>query len=885
MDIIIDLRNTVYFVLESAKWDCTTSDESGVSDMFTILTLALQNHKLRERVLRYKTAEGLNGYNSNEEFDTSSTEMYSEEEIDINGNIIETQVDNCQKCETIDRNGRRIVNRVYHVSIWYLQHIQNRSIQRSASLMLLELLSPNCKTEIAPDLKDMMLRNINVALGSMVALAYQEYETEEEINLKRNRGSYCSIRTLAEKTRQQEIFTERHVKISDVVTQIVKACVDVNEFQVSQYEICKAVDATILPYIAFILSQRTLTGSPTIDRWCYRKAVTAMCWLSLSTPWVNCIVKRHFGIIIKTLNKSFDIKNEIGDLGRECQIQGLRINAGDESVLADACSLLHLNIRFLSSIVMYSTALSVIIDRNSNVINQLLLLFSSTCSDNNIDVIVSDDEYTDEDFIPLPCMPNKDGSDVASFCVGFNSALVAAKLEASFGKYILETSALTLGMKAKLNAEQVQSNQIDFHLYSNNGVYKNEGKQNRSKVCSWINQAVNVIVNCPDDHIQAKAANLIWNMLNTFGWIKVFNNKLIRDSSVFSKSTTVKMMRLWSWRNDVLNSVLFLLKQNKGIAGKREACRILEILVQVSSAETEKTLIAQFKFQDKELLNSENVGYRYLQGQMSNMHFWKVIGGPVHASSSDNHNFFQSGKEGYNHGSSIIENSNIWGVSFQNDDALCAENRIDGIVLGSQWSVSVWIKFSRKKIENNDLLPESKSQESLIQDPLRLECEHVSLCESGIVKTLLEMDNGFQPIAFSETRENTMELGCVFPQSNHNSNSFYWRGTGFALDDLMPGWHHLVAVVKDGKLNFIVDQIKVRKSINIVDSVLDNHTLKTIGNSSCLNYSTPLSKTCMIADLRVYDDALTENVVYTSPATERFNRRPWVNVVFLNLMV
>ena len=346
------------------------------------------------------------------------------------------------------------------------------------------------------------------------------------------------------------------------------------------------------------------------------------------------------------------------------------------------------------------------------------------------------------------------------------------------------------------------------------------------------------------------------------------------------------------------------------LTSKIEACEVLYQLLEVSGDNAiENALIAQFKFDNKYSINCESVGFKHKSmGRYtgSGTCVWMSLGNPqrfCEIQTQSSRGVSQALRVRKLEKRKVLGNINMrcqyspavgvyrrkrstWGVSFSGQSSLCVdqnfENSVSGVQIGESWTVSVWINYmpdmerdEKRGCRSGTEIPQVVHEENKSTET---QTGQKRFSTSPHVYTLLEMNNGCQPVAFSKHPNGYLELGCVRMDSSGVSNTI-WSGSEFYLQEVMPGWHHLVVVCENDQVTFHIDQSKVGKPIKL-EMANDQQKEKprsfsTVGNSAFSNYSSPLGSNCFVANLRIFNVKLPNSIVYGSPASVPFNRRPW----------
>lgn len=262
------------------------------------------------------------------------------------------------------------------------------------------------------------------------------------------------------------------------------------------------MNKSILPYISCILSGNYLTSSPHVDRLRYKQALVALCWLTLNARLADRIVQNHFNFLSVILEKSAHSVNEVMELGRIDK--DVTFSTDDDFELADACILLHLEVRFLSNVIMHPHALTTIISRDAKISKSILSFFTEVLQNKGLDIPLPDSAFDQEDFLPLRSRSRDSGeSDLEDvnddvYCTGFNSAVVVAKIEAELGKCILEVSQINYASVHDRNRCRYRTS---YELFSDgllgtpnpHKTPKVYASSNKTKVLAWINQVIVVV--------------------------------------------------------------------------------------------------------------------------------------------------------------------------------------------------------------------------------------------------------------------------------------------------------------------------------------------------------------------------------------------------------
>ncbi|GBG33372.1 Hypothetical Protein FCC1311_095952 [Hondaea fermentalgiana] len=458
-----------------------------------------------------------------------------------------------------------------------------------------------------------------------------------------------------------------------------------------------------------------------------------------------------------------------------------------------------------------------------------------------------------------------------------NVALEAAFVEASLGQALIQ-----VGFHANIFPPQMLS-----------AASSDQHQTTLTWTCKWFAYAETVLESYPrHEHIRAKSIALIALAIRRQGWIALWSKsaalravaaELPRDSS----SVSAASLDSWPWDEgaiDLIVDALTLAATQGGPGGgacarvdllqvstMRVALRAIIELLQPAGFEREYKLLLHLKFAKSESLLSDASGN-------TTLHIF-ADGQPKHVSELEL--------------AADLAHNMPWGVAFTSPQSILRFAKVnknntlpDAPVSQSPayvclekagWTISLWMRHGdnmggddKERLSASD--PDSQSVHVLAaaangEFPVAV----LSTChgiELGCVELLASVAD--EADHFLDFIPSLFERGDISAEKDPLDSRPVWHGTGFALNEVSPGWHHLVVLCDGKQTRFFVDRAQAGDTI---DFACTETSLESLGNSRDLAHAFLPDWT--IADFRLYGTAIPYMTVVSSPVRAPLNRRPW----------
>lgn len=462
-------------------------------------------------------------------------------------------------------------------------------------------------------------------------------------------------------------------------------------------------------------------------------------------------------------------------------------------------------------------------------------------------------------------------------CRKRNLVLNAITVEASLGKALVQTR-----FHGRLSNSLITSSNAHELADSQDAKTSEEGDEAILVWTSrWVDAAMDFLKQYPcDNHIKAKSFALMTMSLRQHDWTRLWRN---HPESSLSED-------MWPWVPSVVNVLANSLDemapkslsrasayQNghavEDVASIRGVLSTIIELVLPAGFERQHDLLLHLKFAHQHSLNAESAG--------NTMAHIVVHGKPQHVREL--------------HLSESVSQFSPWGVSFvSSKDAFrigkmkknprlslgATRNQNHAHLSKRGWTISFWARC------------ESSGYNSLVGDA---HVNNEAAQGSRSLHVLASASNGDFPVAALATPDG-IELGCmetvtekdqddVFTQLQQRFELFSlagksrsssidrhsrWHGSGFAIDRLVPGWHHFVVVSDGESTRFFMDSSQQGETVHYATQGAD---LQMLGNSLSLQHG--FLTNWIVADFRLYGTAIPPATIAASPVRVAFNRRPW----------